>query len=576
MKNWSLNQKIASIVVLFVVACGIIAGVAISNMAKMEHATMNIAKNSHTRVVNYLNLRGTARESTIQTKNVELAETPEEMKKFIEENNKLEEKFYSIWDQAYAMATAEGKIGLDKVKKEFKELVDQGTLIEEAMLKGDHHTSKQISIGGHRKARKELETSLGERIEANQKMIESDIEETEHLIAQARTLMIIAALVAIALGSAIAWYVMKQLSAAIDKVISDLNANSHELSSAADSIASSSEELSQAASEQAASLQETVSSIEEISSMIAKNSENSKSAASMSGDNKNKAERGRVVVGDMIKAIGDISDGNTKIMHEITESNKRISEIVTVIGEIGNKTKVINDIVFQTKLLSFNASVEAARAGEQGKGFAVVAEEVGNLAQMSGNAAKEISTLLEGSIKKVEGIVADTKTKVTALIEEGKGRVDTGVKIANQCGEVLEDIVKSVTNVTNSATDIATASEEQAQGVQEINKAMGQLDQVTQQNSAASQATAGAAEQVARQAESMTNIIGILTETIRGSNGAAAPTQTAQVHHTPSRTATAAKHAAPKSVTHAAPAAKKNPTDHDDLPKDNHPGFKEV
>jgi methyl-accepting chemotaxis protein len=78
-------------------------------------------------------------------------------------------------------------------------------------------------------------------------------------------------------------------------------------------------------------------------------------------------------------------------MNQINYSNEQMSEIVKVIQEIETKTKVINDIVFQTKLLSFNASVEAARAGEQGKGFAVVAEEVGNLAQMSGNAAKEIS-----------------------------------------------------------------------------------------------------------------------------------------------------------------------------------------
>ena len=74
---------------------------------------------------------------------------------------------------------------------------------------------------------------------------------------------------------------------------------------------------------------------------------------------------------------------------------------MVLISEIGNKTKVINDIVFQTKLLSFNASVEAARAGEHGKGFSVVAEEVGNLAHMSGNSAKEITQLLESSINRV-------------------------------------------------------------------------------------------------------------------------------------------------------------------------------
>lgn len=76
-------------------------------------------------------------------------------------------------------------------------------------------------------------------------------------------------------------------------------------------------------------------------------------------------------------------------------SNKKITEITKVISEVAAKTQVINEIVFKTKLLSFNASVEAARAGDQGRGFSVVAEEVGNLAKMSGDAAKEISNITE-------------------------------------------------------------------------------------------------------------------------------------------------------------------------------------
>jgi hypothetical protein len=94
-------------------------------------------------------------------------------------------------------------------------------------------------------------------------------------------------------------------------------------------------------------------------------------------------------------AIMEIQETNKKLVDDVLEGNRKISEIVELVKEIGNKTKVINDIVFQTKLLSFNASVEAARAGEHGKGFAVVAEEVGNLASMSGQASKEISALLE-------------------------------------------------------------------------------------------------------------------------------------------------------------------------------------
>lgn len=122
----------------------------------------------------------------------------------------------------------------------------------------------------------------------------------------------------------------------------------------------------------------------------------------------------------MITAIEDIHKSNQNMMMSVEKSNANIEEIIQVIHEISNKTKVINEIVFQTKLLSFNASVEAARAGEQGKGFSVVAEEIGSLAAMSGNAAQEISAMLTESTTKVEKIVNTTKSEVGALMIEGK------------------------------------------------------------------------------------------------------------------------------------------------------------
>jgi methyl-accepting chemotaxis protein len=97
------------------------------------------------------------------------------------------------------------------------------------------------------------------------------------------------------------------------------------------------------------------------------------------------------------------------------KTNENMADIVKSIAEIKTKTNVINDIVFQTKLLSFNASVEAARAGEHGKGFAVVAEEVGALAAMSGNASKEIAQLLDGSLSRVTVLADETKQRADGI-----------------------------------------------------------------------------------------------------------------------------------------------------------------
>ncbi len=191
-----------------------------------------------------------------------------------------------------------------------------------------------------------------------------------------------------------------------------------------------------------------------------------------------------------------------------------------------NKTRVINDIVFQTKLLSFNASVEAARAGEHGKGFAVVAEEVGNLAPMSGNAAKEISTMLEGSIQKVERIVEQSKTKVSLLLQYRKDTVDKGIRTAEECDRVLDDILANVSRVNQMVAEISTASQEQAMGVQEVTKSMNQLDQVTQQNLGVAQQSSTSAEHLNGRSEGLKRVSFELLDLIGTQKTKTAETQT--------------------------------------------------
>ena len=156
---------------------------------------------------------------------------------------------------------------------------------------------------------------------------------------------------------------------------------------------------------------------------------------------------------------------------------------VDMMNEISNKTKVINEIVFQTKLLSFNAAVEAARAGEHGRGFAVVAEEVGSLAQVSGNAAKEISDILGKSTNKVTSIIEETKTKITDIILQGKNRVEIGKQVATECQTVLASILESVDEVNLNFKEISQAAVEQANEVTDITMAMNILEKLTQDNS---------------------------------------------------------------------------------------------
>lgn len=333
-------------------------------------------------------------------------------------------------------------------------------------------------------------------------------------------MIILTSLIGILFGLSTGFIFATKVSNTIGTITQKLSSNAEVVSSASSQIAASSQQLSQSTTEQAASLEETASALEEISSMISKAADSAENTATSSAESNKKAELGRAAVDQMLTSMDEISQSNEAILTQVNESNQQMSDIVKVIQEIGTRTKVINEIVFQTKLLSFNASVEAARAGEHGKGFAVVAEEVGNLAQMSGNAAKEISDMLDSSISKVEKIVQDTKSKVETLVHQGKEKVEFGVGVAKQCSDVLNEIVENVSKVSELSKDISTANKEQSVGVAEINKAMAQLDAVTQQNAATTEETASASNQLYSQADSLNLSVQELISVISGSNQA--------------------------------------------------------
>ena len=197
--------------------------------------------------------------------------------------------------------------------------------------------------------------------------------------------------------------------------------------------------------------------MEELTTTVKQNAENARQANQLVVSTADIAVKGGQVVGQVVDTMGSIKDSSRKI--------------VDIIG-------VIDGIAFQTNILALNAAVEAARAGEQGRGFAVVASEVRNLAQRSASAAKEIKTLIDDSV----------------------GKVDAGGKLVDQAGETMDEIVTSVKRVTDIMGEIAAASQEQSAGIEQVNQAIAQMDEVTQQNAALVEEAAAAAESLQDQA----------------------------------------------------------------------------
>ena len=251
---------------------------------------------------------------------------------------------------------------------------------------------------------------------------------------------------------------LKQMQSSLAEVVSNVRHGSDSVATASAEIAHGNQDLSARTESQASSLEETASSMEELSSQVRHNADNARQANQLASSASSVAVRGGEVVGRVVDT-----------MKEITQSSRKISEIIGV----------IDGIAFQTNILALNAAVEAARAGEQGRGFAVVASEVRLLAGRSADAAKEIKNLINASVEKVEH----------------------GTILVDEAGTTMTEVVNAIRRVSDLVGEISSASSEQAAGVAQVGEAVSQMD-------------AALVEQMAAAASSLKSQAGELVETV--------------------------------------------------------------
>ena len=244
------------------------------------------------------------------------------------------------------------------------------------------------------------------------------------------------------------------------KTVSEVRTGSDIINTGAQEIAAGNMDLSTRTESQASALEQTAASMEELTSTVKQNAENARQANTLVLAASGTAVKGGEVMGHMVDTMSAINDSSRKIVDIIS---------------------VIDGIAFQTNILALNAAVEAARAGEQGRGFAVVATEVRNLAQRSAAAAREIKSLIDDSVQKV----------------------DSGSKLVEQAGLTMSEVVTSVQRVTDIVSEIAAASQEQSEGIEQVNKAITQMDEVTQQNAALVEEAAAATQSLQSQATAL-------------------------------------------------------------------------
>ena len=259
---------------------------------------------------------------------------------------------------------------------------------------------------------------------------------------------------------------LRHMQSELVRTVGDVRNGANAIYSGASEIAMGNNDLSSRTEQQAASLEETAASMEQLTATVKQNAENARQASNLALSASETAQKGGKVVDNVVQTMRDIAG-----------SSQKIADIISV----------IDGIAFQTNILALNAAVEAARAGEQGRGFAVVAGEVRNLAQRSAQAAREIKSLIEDSV----------------------GRVEVGSTLVESAGETMGEIVNAVTRVTDIMGEIASASDEQSRGIDQVGLAVAEMDRVTQQNASLVEESAAAAAALEEQASRLTQAVAV-------------------------------------------------------------------
>lgn len=385
-------------------------------------------------------------------------------------------------------------------------------------------------LDNYQKSFESLEAELGELGDQIEKNAAASLKAGDQTARDAEEFAMKFAVMGALAGALFSIWINISLARSLKRTVRQLSGQRNSLRDSTEAIDQSSSELASVSSQQATALQQSAASLEEIHAMTLKTSEDAEKLSRSSRNSHEAVDEGQSALHQVVREMSAIDQSNQQVLSQVRQSQQQMENIIRIIKDIGERTNVINDIVFQTRILSFNASIEAARAGHHGKGFAVVAEEVGKLAQMSGHASQEISKMLEEGTRQVSQIIENNTVRIGDLVEKNSQTIENGKRATDRCGEIFNTVVNEVNQVAQLSQSISGAIREQTTGINEVNQAVNLLNSTSEKGTMAAESNVEVSEKLKSQFHQLNSILSELEGMVGAASASGQASPTSNLH----------------------------------------------
>lgn len=318
------------------------------------------------------------------------------------------------------------------------------------------------------------------------------------------------------IGLLVSRWAMGNMVSRLESFTRNLLLQSEKLTNGALELSRSSQVLNGTVQTQAEAVVKTGASVDQIRSAAENSAEMAAEASEQAQGNQARVEQGRQTVSQLDQNVAQIEANFQATQDNFSKNSSDLEILRQHLESLDSKTQMINEIVFQTKLLSFNASVEAARAGEAGKGFSVVAEEVGNLAQMSGSTALEISKMLNENRGTISGVIQEGQKRSSEVSRATEQNVRKMKESSQGCLTSFEQISKTTQASTEAMSEIRNQAKEQLSALEEIRSVLADLQDSSKALSAVASKTTSNSSEIKTAAQDLTTQVQEFTHLMLG------------------------------------------------------------